>query len=72
MGNILITISKLKLCMETDTSFAKLVTKIKHQHELDPFFLNLIKREKTSKVGVKTKRLKADWDNAYLLKVIGM
>ena len=34
--------------------------------------LNLIKREKTSKVGVKTKRLKAGWDNTYLLKVIGM
>ncbi|MBL1277141.1 MAG: ISAs1 family transposase [Ectothiorhodospiraceae bacterium] len=34
--------------------------------------LNLIKREKTSKVGVKTKRLKAGWDNAYLLRVIAM
>ncbi len=34
--------------------------------------LNLIKSEKTSKVGVKTKRLKAGRDNAYLLKVIGM
>ena len=34
--------------------------------------LNLIKREETSKVGVKTKRLKAGWDNAYLLRVIGM
>jgi len=34
--------------------------------------LNLIKREKASKVGVKTKRLKAGWDNAYLLRVIGM
>lgn len=34
--------------------------------------LNLIKREKTSKVGVKTKRLKAGWDNDDLLRVIGM
>ncbi|NOZ55145.1 MAG: ISAs1 family transposase [Gammaproteobacteria bacterium] len=34
--------------------------------------LNLIKKEKTSKVGVKIKRLKAGWDNAYLLHVIGM
>ncbi len=33
--------------------------------------LNLIKAEKTSKVGVKTKRLKAGWDNDYLLRVIG-
>ena len=33
--------------------------------------LNLIKVEKTSKVGVKIKRLKAGWDNDYLLRVIG-
>jgi len=32
--------------------------------------LNLIKTEKTAKVGVKTKRLKAGWDNDYLLKII--
>ena len=34
--------------------------------------MNLIKNEKTSKVGVKTKRLKAGWDNKYLLKTIGI
>ena len=33
--------------------------------------LNLIKKEKTSKVGVKTKRLKAGWSNDYLLRIIG-
>lgn len=33
--------------------------------------LNLIKTEKTAKVGVKTKRLMAGWDNNYLLKIIG-
>lgn len=32
--------------------------------------LNLVKQEKTSKVGVKTKRAKCGWDNAYLLKVL--
>ncbi len=32
--------------------------------------LNLLKREKTSKVGVKIKRNKAGWDNQYLLKVL--
>lgn len=34
--------------------------------------LNLIKSDKTSKVGIKIKRLKAGWDNDYLLRVIGI
>lgn len=34
--------------------------------------LNLIKAEKTSKVGVKIKRLKAGWDNDYLCRIIGI
>lgn len=34
--------------------------------------LNLIKAEKTAKVGVKIKRLKAGWGHDYLLRVIGI
>jgi len=34
--------------------------------------LNLIKAEKTSKVGIKIKRLKAGWDNDYLLRILGV
>jgi len=34
--------------------------------------LNLIKAEDTAKVGVKTRRLMAGWDNDYLLKIIGI
>jgi len=34
--------------------------------------LNLINKEKISKVGVKIKRLKAGWDNDYLLRIIGV
>lgn len=33
--------------------------------------LNALKQERTAKLGVKNKRLKAGWDEAYLLKVLG-
>lgn len=32
--------------------------------------LNLLNRERSIKRGIKGKRLKAGWDNAYLLKVL--
>ena len=32
--------------------------------------LNLLKRDKTLKIGIKGKRLNAGWDNDYLLRLI--
>ncbi len=32
--------------------------------------VNLLKREQTAKVGIKAKRMKAGWDEGYLLKVL--
>jgi predicted transposase YbfD/YdcC len=32
--------------------------------------LNLLRQERSSRVGIHAKRLKAGWDNAYLLRVL--
>ena len=34
--------------------------------------LNLLSQEKTTKIGVANKRLKAAWDNNYLAQVLGV
>ena len=39
---------------------------------LSKIALNLLKNEKTAKLGVKGKRLKAGWNNQYLLKVLNL
>ena len=39
---------------------------------LNKIALNLLKNEKTAKGGIKGKRLKAGWDNHYLIKVLNL
>jgi predicted transposase YbfD/YdcC len=38
---------------------------------LNRIALNLLKQDKTCKLGIKGKRLKAGWDNEYLLQLLG-
>ena len=40
--------------------------------QLRKMSLNLLSQEKTAKIGVANKRLKAAWDNQYLAKVLGI
>ncbi|MFA5417630.1 MAG: ISAs1 family transposase, partial [Bacteroidales bacterium] len=39
---------------------------------LNKIALNLLKNERTLRVGVKGRRLKAGWDNKYLMKVLNI
>lgn len=39
---------------------------------LNKIALNLLKNEKSSKIGVKSRRMKAGWDNHYLIKVLNL
>ena len=59
-----------------DVAFREDHCQIRKDHGAENFAMlrhiavNLLKREKTAKVGVKIKRNKAGWDTNYLLKVL--
>ncbi len=61
---------------QLDVNFNEDQSRIRKDHGAENFSrlsriaLNLLKREKTAKVGIKTKRWGCGWNNDYLLKVV--
>jgi hypothetical protein len=59
-----------------DVSFGEDLNRLRSGYAAENFSLmnkvalNLLKNERSTKVGIKTKRLKAGWDDKYLMKVI--
>ena len=65
-----------KLHWQLDVSFNEDQNRLRSGYAAENFSmmnkiaLNLLKNEKSVKVGVKTKRLKAGWDENYMMKVL--
>jgi predicted transposase YbfD/YdcC len=61
-----------------DVAFGEDASRKRHKNAsqnfsiLNKIALNLLKNEKTNKSGVKGKRLKAGWDNHYLIKTLNL
>ena len=65
-----------KLHWQLDVSFDEDSCRLRSGHAaanfslLNKIALNLLKNEKSVKIGVKSKRLKAGWDEGYMMKVL--
>lgn len=61
---------------QLDVSFREDESRMRKGHSAENFVtlrhfaLNLLKKDKTTKLGMKNKRLKAGWDNDYLAKLL--
>jgi predicted transposase YbfD/YdcC len=61
---------------QLDVSFGEDLRRVRKDHAAENFSrlcriaLNLLKSEKTARIGVKGKRLKAGWDEPYLLRLL--
>jgi len=62
----------MDVCFHEDQSRARAGYAAENLATLRRLALNMLKREKTKKRGVKGKQLNAGWDHAYLLKLLGI
>ena len=80
MGNIIRShwFVENKLHWQLDVSFNEDLNRLRSGYAaenialMNKIALNLLKNEKSVKVGIKNKRLKAGWDNAYMMKVLSV
>lgn len=63
-------VNRIDIAFREDESRARARASAANLVVLRRLALNLLKAERTAKVGIKNKRLKAGWDERYLLKVI--
>ena len=62
----------MDVCFREDQSRARAGYAAENLATLRRLALNLLRREKTKKRGIKGKQLNAGWDNAYLRKLLGI
>ena len=62
----------LDVCFREDQSRARAGYAAENLATLRRLALNLLRREKTKKRGIKGKQLNAGWDHAYLLRLLGV
>jgi len=62
----------LDVCFGEDQSRARIRNAAENLSRVRRIALMLLKQERSTKVGIKSKRLKAGWDEAYLLRVLGI
>jgi predicted transposase YbfD/YdcC len=62
----------LDVCFREDQSRARAGHAAENLATLRRLALNLLRREKTKRRGIKGKQLNAGWDHAYLLRVLGV
>ena len=62
----------MDVCFREDQSRARTGFAAENLATLRRLALNMLKREKSKKRGIKGKQLNAGWDNSYLLRLLGV